>query len=64
MEREKDLLSNELSDNNEKLLKLADEKNEWEKEKALLVEKVNVLTKKKLLWKKRQRIREKKMRYK
>ena len=35
-----------MSGNKEKLLKLADEKKEWEKEKDLLVEKINVLKEK------------------
>ena len=35
-----------MSDNKEKLLKLANEKKEQEKEKSLLVEKVNVLKEK------------------
>ena len=43
MEKEKDLLASELSDNKENLLRLVDEKKGWEKEKALLVEKNNVL---------------------
>ena len=39
LEREKELLANELSDSKAKLLNIADEKKEWEKEKALFVEK-------------------------
>ena len=38
LETKKELLANELGDIKEKLLKIDDEKKEWEKEKALLVE--------------------------
>ena len=48
LEREKEILANELSDNKAKLLKLVDEKKEWEKGKALLVEKINILNERKL----------------
>ena len=46
LEKEKELLANEPSDSKEKLLKIADEKKEWEKEKTLLIEKNNVLKEK------------------
>ena len=35
-----------MSDNKEKFLDINDEKKEWEKEKAILVEKINVLKEK------------------
>ena len=47
LEREKEILASEINDNKAKLLKIVDEKKEWEKEKALFVEKVNVLKEKK-----------------
>ena len=37
-----------MSDSKEKILKLANEKKEWEKEKSLLIEKIDVLNERKL----------------
>ena len=49
----KELLADELSDNKEKILKIVAEKKEWEKEKYLLVENVNVLKEKQTILEKK-----------
>ena len=55
LEKEKEMLTKELNDSKTKLLKLAKEKKEWEKEKGLLIEIFDVLNERKLALEKRKR---------
>ena len=43
LEKEKEVLNDELSNCKDKILKFANEKKEWEKEKLLMTENLNVL---------------------
>ena len=49
LEKEKEMLTKELSDKKANLLKLVEEKNAWEKEKGLLIAKIDVLNENQLV---------------
>ena len=60
LEKEKELLSQELNDKKSKLLKFVEEQNQWEKERDFIIAKIDVLNQNQLILEKEREEKEKK----